>query len=141
MTSRYDIATIKKQLAAAEQHDKKIYGEKVRKLLLEKTNLDSLKDVLHDYDIIVKPKKSKEKPSNQSNEAKMAEQSKGAGSTSQEQAVSMTDALDGNGNSVVNDEEWVSDDEDEVDDDDDYIDEVQDNDNFDWGMGEQDNNN
>ena len=71
----------------------------------------------------------------------MAEQSKGAGSTSQEQAVSMTDALDGNGNSVVNDEEWVSDDEDEVDDDDDYIDEVQDNDNFDWGMGEQDNNN
>ena len=30
---------------------------------------------------------------------------------------------------------------DEVDDDDDYIDEVQDNDNFDWGMGEQDNNN
>ena len=28
MTSRYDIATIKKQLAAAEQHDKEIYGEK-----------------------------------------------------------------------------------------------------------------
>lgn len=57
MTSRYDIAAIKKQLAAAEQHDKEIYGEKVRKLLLEKTNLDSLKDVLHDYDIIVRPKK------------------------------------------------------------------------------------
>ena len=70
----------------------------------------------------------------------MAEQSKGAGSTSQEQTVSMTDALDGNGNSAINDEEWVSDDKDEVDDDD-YIDEVQDNDNFDWGMGEQDNNN
>lgn len=66
MTSRYDIAAIKKQLAAAEQHDKEIYGEKVRKLLLEKTNLDSLKDVLHDYDIVVVPKprkpKSKEKP-------------------------------------------------------------------------------
>lgn len=57
MTSRYDIAAIKKQLAAAEQHDKEIYGEKVRKLLLEKTNLDSLKDVLHDYDIIVRSKK------------------------------------------------------------------------------------
>lgn len=66
MTSRYDIAAIKKQLAAAEQHDKEIYGEKVRKMLLEKTNLDSLKDVLHDYDIVVVPKprkpKSKEKP-------------------------------------------------------------------------------
>lgn len=67
MTSRYDIAAIKKQLAAAEQHDKEIYGEKVRKLLLEKTNLDSLKDVLHDYDIVVVPKprkkpKAKEKP-------------------------------------------------------------------------------
>lgn len=65
MTSRYDIAAIKKQLAAAEQHDKEIYGEKVRKMLLEKTNLDSLKDVLHDYDIVVVPKprkpKSKEK--------------------------------------------------------------------------------
>ncbi len=63
MTSRYDIAAIKKQLAAAEQHDKEIYGEKVRKILLEKTNLDSLKDVLHDYDIVVvsKPKKSKSK--------------------------------------------------------------------------------
>lgn len=44
MTSRYDIAAIKKQLAAAEKHDKEIYGEKVRKMLLEKTNLDSLKD-------------------------------------------------------------------------------------------------
>ncbi|WP_270361154.1 hypothetical protein [Limosilactobacillus mucosae] len=67
MTSRYDIAAIKKQLAAAEKHDKEIYGEKVRKLLLEKTNLDSLKDVLHDYDIVVVPKpkkpKAKEKPS------------------------------------------------------------------------------
>ena len=59
MTSRYDIAAIKKQLAAAEQHDKEIYGEKVRKLLLEKTNLDSLKDVLHDYDIVVVPKPRK----------------------------------------------------------------------------------
>ena len=57
MTSRYDIAAIKKQLAAAEKHDKEIYGEKVRKLLLEKTNLDSLKDVLHDYDIVVVPKR------------------------------------------------------------------------------------
>ena len=68
MTSRYDIAAIKKQLAAAEKHDKEIYGEKVRKLLLEKTNLDSLKDVLHDYDIVVVPKprkkpKAKEKAS------------------------------------------------------------------------------
>lgn len=67
MTSRYDIAAIKKQLAAAEKHDKEIYGEKVRKMLLEKTNLDSLKDVLHDYDIVVVPKprkpKSKGKPS------------------------------------------------------------------------------
>ena len=67
MTSRYDIAAIKKQLAAAEKHDKEIYGEKVRKLLLEKTNLDSLKDVLHDFDIVVVPKprkkpKAKEKP-------------------------------------------------------------------------------
>lgn len=66
MTSRYDIAAIKKQLAAAEKHDKEIYGEKVWKLLLEKTNLDSLKDVLHDYDIVVVPKprkpKAKEKP-------------------------------------------------------------------------------
>lgn len=66
MTSRYDIAAIKKQLAAAEKHDKEIYGERVRKMLLEKTNLDSLKDVLHDYDIVVVPKprkpKSKEKP-------------------------------------------------------------------------------
>lgn len=63
MTSRYDIAAIKKQLAAAEKHDKEIYGEKVRKILLEKTNLDSLKDVLHDYDIVVvpKPRKPKEK--------------------------------------------------------------------------------
>ena len=62
MTSRYDIAAIKKQLAAAEKHDKEIYGEKVRKLLLEKTNLDSLKDVLHDYDIIVLPKKKNDVP-------------------------------------------------------------------------------
>ena len=62
MTSRYDIAAIKKQLVAAEKHDKEIYGEKVRKLLLEKTNLDSLKDVLHDYDIIVRPKKKNDVP-------------------------------------------------------------------------------
>lgn len=61
MTSRYDIAAIKKQLAAAEKHDKEIYGEKVRKMLLEKTNLDSLKDVLHDYDIVVVPKPRKPK--------------------------------------------------------------------------------
>lgn len=59
MTSRYDIAAIKKQLVAAEKHDKEIYGEKVRKLLLEKTNLDSLKDVLHDYDIYCSTKKEK----------------------------------------------------------------------------------
>ncbi len=79
MTSRYDIAAIKKQLAAAEQHDKEIYGEKVRKLLLEKTNLDSLKDVLHDYDIVVVPKsrkkpKAKEKPASPDHEEREAEQ-------------------------------------------------------------------
>lgn len=73
MTSRYDIAAIKKQLVAAEKHDKEIYGEKVRKILLEKTNLDSLKDVLHDYDIVVVPKpkkpKSKGKPTSAEHEA------------------------------------------------------------------------
>ena len=78
MTSRYDIAAIKKQLAAAEQHDKEIYGEKVRKILLEKTNLDSLKDVLHDFDIVVVPKpkkpKAKEKPSLDQKEKTVSEQ-------------------------------------------------------------------
>ena len=73
MTSRYDIAAIKKQLAAAEKHDKEIYGERVRKMLLEKTNLDSLKDVLHDYDIVVVPKPKKPKSKKKSASLDQAE--------------------------------------------------------------------
>lgn len=112
MTSRYDIATIKKQLAAAEQHDKEIYGEKVRKMLLEKTNLDSLKDVLHDYDIAVVPKprkpKSKEKP------ARLDQGEHEAEKTVSEQAAEK-DPTDLAGtwedDAAANNDEWLDDDE------------------------------
>ena len=112
MTSRYDIAAIKKQLAAAEQHDKEIYGEKVRKMLLEKTNLDSLKDVLHDYDIVVVPKprkpKSKEKP------ARLDQAEHEAEKTANEQAAE-NDPTDLAGkwseDATDNDDEWGNNDE------------------------------
>ncbi|CUR39294.1 hypothetical protein [Limosilactobacillus reuteri] len=112
MTSRYDIAAIKKQLAAAEQHDKEIYGEKVRKMLLEKTNLDSLKDVLHDYDIVVVPKlrkpKSKEKPASLDQGEHEAEK------TVSEQAAEK-DPTDLAGtwedDAADNNDEWLDDDE------------------------------
>lgn len=113
MTSRYDIAAIKKQLAAAEKHDKEIYGEKVRKLLLEKTNLDSLKDVLHDFDIVVVPKprkkpKAKEKPASPDHEEREAEK------TASEQAAEK-DPIDLAGmwedDVADNNDEWLDDNE------------------------------
>lgn len=106
MTSRYDIAAIKKQLAAAEKHDKEIYGEKVRKLLLEKTNLDSLKDVLHDYDIVVVPKprkpKAKEKPASLDQAEKTA---------SEQAAENDPTDLAGKWSEDAADDEWLDDDE------------------------------
>lgn len=108
MTSRYDIAAIKKQLAAAEKHDKEIYGEKVRKMLLEKTNLDSLKDVLHDYDIVVVPKprkpKAKEKPASAEHEAEK---------TASEQAAEKdpTDLAGMWEDDAADNDEWTNDDE------------------------------
>ena len=95
-------------MAAAEQHDKEIYGEKVRKLLLEKTNLDSLKDVLHDYDIIVKPKKR-------------ATTSKANGK-SVDKATNDTGVktLATESEEPIESEDWVDDADDDEDDDDDY---------------------
>lgn len=94
MTSRYDIAAIKKQLAAAEKHDKEIYGEKVRKMLLEKTNLDSLKDVLHDYDIVVVPKPNmrlKRRPTNK--QPKMIQPTWPANGQKMQQTMTMNGAM------------------------------------------------
>lgn len=81
-------------------------------MLLEKTNLDSLKDVLHDYDIVVVPKprkpKSKEKP------ARLDQAEHEAEKTANEQAAE-NDPTDLAGkwseDATDNDDEWGNNDE------------------------------